>query len=136
MPFGSAEYGLAVELRRRILRLPLGLDFSAGELAVESDQHHLVAIQCGAAVGCLVLVGQGAEVKMRQVAVCESLQGSGIGALMVAESERMARELGFARMVLHARETAVGFYLRLGYACEGESFEEVGIPHRLMQKEL
>ncbi|MBL8040446.1 MAG: GNAT family N-acetyltransferase, partial [Chthonomonas sp.] len=68
--------------------------------------------------------------------VCESLQGSGIGALMVAESERMARELGFARMVLHARETAVGFYLRLGYACEGESFEEVGIPHRLMQKEL
>lgn len=125
-----------MELRRRILRLPLGLDFSPSDLGVESDHLHLVALQGGAAVGCLVLVGQGTNVKLRQVAVCESLQGSGIGALMVAESERKARELGFQRMVLHARESAVGFYLRLGYACEGEEFEEVGIPHRLMQKEL
>jgi predicted GNAT family N-acyltransferase len=39
-------------------------------------------------------------------------------------------------MILHARATAVPFYLRLGYTVVGEPFEEVGIPHRGMEKAL
>jgi len=39
-------------------------------------------------------------------------------------------------MVLHAREAAIPFYLRLGYELEGEPFTEVGIPHRRMVKLL
>jgi predicted GNAT family N-acyltransferase len=39
-------------------------------------------------------------------------------------------------MILHAREAAVPFYLKLGYALAGEPFEEVGIPHRAMEKTL
>jgi predicted GNAT family N-acyltransferase len=39
-------------------------------------------------------------------------------------------------MVLHARETAVPFYLKLGYEVVGGQFEEVGIPHFKMEKKL
>ena len=39
-------------------------------------------------------------------------------------------------MVLHARETAVGFYEKLGYKTSGDKFIEVTIPHFPMQKEL
>jgi predicted GNAT family N-acyltransferase len=38
--------------------------------------------------------------------------------------------------VLHARTGAEGFYLRLGYAKEGEPFEENTIPHIRMVKWL
>ena len=57
---------------------------------------------------------------MRQVAVVGDLQGQGIGTALVKRSEAMARELGFRRMILHARETAVAFYEKLGYTKVGE----------------
>lgn len=31
-------------------------------------------------------------------------------------------------------QTAVGFYEKAGYTCQGEAFLEVGIPHRYMEK--
>lgn len=134
---GSTAYADAVALRRRVLRLPLGLDFTADQLAAETADHHLAAHDGPALVGCLLLTdrGQGA-VQMRQVAVDPGRQRQGIGALLVRESERRARELGFTRMILHARETAVPFYERLGYACVGAPFVEVTIPHREMVKDL
>jgi predicted GNAT family N-acyltransferase len=76
------------------------------------------------------------QVKMRQVAVAATEQGRGVGSAMVAYSEEVAREKGFSTMVLHARRTAVPFYLRLGYTQEGDEFEEVTIPHYRMYKML
>jgi predicted GNAT family N-acyltransferase len=37
---------------------------------------------------------------------------------------------------MHARQSAVGFYQKLGYQIRGEEFEEVTIPHYEMQKQL
>ena len=39
-------------------------------------------------------------------------------------------------MVLHARQTAVPFYERLGYETYGEPFVEVTIPHIAMRMAL
>lgn len=55
---------------------------------------------------------------------------------MTIEFEREILKRGYARIYLHAREYAVGFYEKLGYECFGEPFTEVGIPHRHMQKFL
>ncbi|KXK56559.1 MAG: Histone acetyltransferase HPA2-like protein [Chlorobi bacterium OLB7] len=73
---------------------------------------------------------------MRQVAVAESAQRSGIGKAMVDFSEHFAREHGFSEITMHARETAVPFYLNLGYEIIGDRFEEVSIPHFKMRKEI
>ena len=43
---------------------------------------------------------------------------------------------GYEEIVLHARETALGFYQKLGYETEGDSFTEVGLPHSAMRKKL
>ena len=133
---GSPEYALAVALRHEVLRLPLGLAFTVEQLASESGSHHLAALdEQGRVLGCLMLTPRaGGEIQMRQVAVRPDQQGTGLGRALVAESEARARVLSFTRMMLHAREGAVGFYERLGYAVEGEPFVEVGIGHRLMAK--
>jgi ribosomal protein S18 acetylase RimI-like enzyme len=133
----SAAYDSLVELRREVLRRPLGLDFTAAQLAVEGGQLHLGAWDGERAVGCLALLMGGArEARMRQVAVAPDARGRGIGRLLVAESEAEARRRGAARMTLHARQSAVAFYERLGYRVEGEPFAEVGLPHRSMTKVL
>lgn len=73
---------------------------------------------------------------MRQVAVVRELRGQGIGKALVAYAEALARKLGYRRMILHARETAVGFYEKLGYSRVGDRFEEVTIAHWTMEKHL
>jgi predicted GNAT family N-acyltransferase len=134
---GSEAYAAAVALRARILRWPLGLDFTPQQLAAEAADTHLAAFAGDRLIGCLLLTKVNEdEVKMRQVAVEEAYRGQGVGSRLVAFSEQAARDQGFRTMVLHAREEAVPFYLRLGYAPVGEPFIEVTIPHREMRKAL
>ena len=132
----SDDYCRAVELRREILRLPLNLDFTPQELAAEDDQNHLVALLGDELVACLCLSTQGSIARMRQVAVATHWQGSGFGQEIVKESEHFARSLGCNEMILHARAHVIPFYERLGYRVDGQEFEEVCLPHRLMRKSL
>ncbi|MDX2065426.1 MAG: GNAT family N-acetyltransferase [Fimbriimonadaceae bacterium] len=136
IPMEGALYAQSVELRREVLRRPLGLDFSTAELAAEADERRCVAVVEDRVVGTLNLVRHGDAFKMRQVAVAPDAQGQGIGKRLVQFSEAVALRAGATRMVLHARETAVPFYLSLGYHIVDEPFEEVGIPHRRMVKAL
>jgi predicted GNAT family N-acyltransferase len=39
-------------------------------------------------------------------------------------------------MTMHARVSATGFYEKLGYEIRGEQFDEVTIPHYIMEKVL
>src|SRR5690348_3196872 len=104
---GSAEYEATVSLRRRVLREPLGLDFTRAELAAEAADYHLVANEDGALAACLILVPlESGAIKMRQVAVEPALQGRGIGRELVRFAEDFARERGFTRMTLNARTSA------------------------------
>jgi ribosomal protein S18 acetylase RimI-like enzyme len=133
----SAAYWATVDLRDSILRKPLGLRFEPEELEAEKDSRHIACYRGGRLVGCLVLRPiAGGDVRMRQVAVVTDLQGQGIGTALVKHAEALARKSGYCRIVLHARETAVPFYEKLGYSRIGNGFEEVTIPHWAMEKRL
>jgi predicted GNAT family N-acyltransferase len=133
----SPAYWATVALRESILRRPLGLLFSAEELAAERDSHHIACYRGERLMGCLVLCPvRDGEVRMRQVAVVAEVQGQGIGTALVKYSEALARKLGYRRMSLHARASAVRFYEKLGYSKIGEQFDEVTIPHWAMERLL
>lgn len=136
--FATPEFDEAVRLRTDVLRKPLGLVFTPEQLAGEYDQRHLGAYDAqGRLLGCLSLVPvDGQTWKMRQVAVAEAVQGSGVGKRLVGHSEALARSEGIRLITLHARETAVPFYQKLDYRVVGERFEEVGIPHYKMEKNI
>jgi len=134
---GTPEYAALVALRHEVLRRPLGLAFTREQLAAESGSFHFGCYSEGVLVGCLVLrpLPEGGA-QMRQVAVREEWQGRGVGQAMVGYAENRARELGLRVMVLHARESAVGFYQTLGYRTQGARFWEVTLPHWKMTKRL
>jgi predicted GNAT family N-acyltransferase len=137
LAFASPDYEESWRLRLRVLREPLGLRPSPEERDEESKLVHLGAFEGSRLVATLMLhaVGEG-RVRMRQVAVDFDRQRSGVGTKLVHFSEAVARARGFREMVLHARETAVPFYERLGYATYGEPFVEVTIPHVAMRMAL
>lgn len=137
--FNSPTYWAAVQLRREVLRFPLGLDFAGSELALEASQSHWVIEDGDEVVASATIVwpsDQQSPVKVRQVAVVDSLQGQGLGRKIMLACEQAAVERGSHSIALHARETAVPFYLSLRYGLVGEPFDEVGIPHRKMTKGL
>ncbi len=136
--FATPEYDESVALRHEVLRKPLGMEFFPEQLAMEWSDTHLAAFnEEGRMIAILLLTSLNSEeVKMRQVAVSPDQQGKGIGTQLVAASESVAKSAQFKKMTLHARETAVPFYLRLGYQKVGIKFEEVNIPHFKMEKIL
>ncbi len=137
--FATPSFDEALRLRYSVLRKPLGLDYEAEDIAKEFDSIHLGCYQNTTAELCGVLILKPLTetiVKMRQVAVHSDTQGRGVGTYLVNYSEDIARDLGFSRIELHAREAAVPFYKKLGYESAGPYFSEVGIPHLFMFKEL
>ncbi len=135
--FGSKEQKESIELRRKILRFPIGLDFNAEDLESENTQFHFAAFLDAKLVAVLIMVKYGQSVvKMRQVAVDDHLQGKGIGKALVLYSENWAIANQLSQIQLHARSNAVPFYKSMQYEIIGDQFLEVGIPHFKMQKML
>lgn len=134
---GTPEYQQMVKLREDILRRPLGMSFSADELDKEKDNLLMAAYEDDQMLGCCMLVEEEpGTVRLRQMAVVNDLQGKGIGKALMQFAENLARDRGFRKITMHARKNAVGFYEKMGYRKIGEEFNEITIPHYLMEKDL
>ena len=104
----------------------------------EDDAHafHALALLNGKPVGCGRFVAHGDEVKIGRMAVLPIFAPTASVARSCCFLMRIARERGYRHAVLHAQMTAEGFYLKNGYQPVGEVFEEAGIAHRRMEREL
>lgn len=131
------ELEWAFAIRRDVFVVEQGI---AEEL--EFDQRdaectHFLAFDRGAAVATARLRERTTRVhKVERVAVRATARGRGIGALLMDAIERHAGAVGVERLVLSAQESAIAFYARRGYLCEGDAFVEAGIRHRWMSREL
>lgn len=133
----TKEYQQMVDLRYQVLRKPLGLEFTPEELEKEKDDMLIAAFEDDVMLGCCLLTPTDAStVRLRQMAVRSGLQGKGIGRVLMQFAENLARDRGNKKLIMHARKSAVGFYEKLGYKTQGTEFEEVTIPHYIMEKQL
>lgn len=134
---GSHEYSQMVKLRDDILRKPLGLGFSEEELESEKNNMLIGAFDDDVMLGCCMLVEENPdEVRLRQMAVLNDLQGKGIGRALMNFAENLARDRGYKTISMHARHNVTGFYEKMGYKINGDQFIEITIPHYEMKKQL
>jgi len=134
---GSKEYEQMVQLRHLILRQPLGLSFSKEELEKEKDNILIGAFDEEEMLGCCMLTKiDDSTLQVRQMAVNNNLQGKGIGASIMSFAENLSRDKGYKKLIMHARNTAIGFYEKFGFKVKGGEFTEVNLPHHLMEKKL
>lgn len=133
--WGTPQYAQSIVLRTEILRKPLGLKFEINDIVKEINSMHFGVFDISNnIIACLVLQPFGNTLKLRQMAVFEKMQGKGVGSKLIVEVEEFITLQGFSSIYLHSRESAIGFYKKLGYKIEGNIFEEVGIPHYKMEK--
>lgn len=135
------RFGEVVDLCYDVLYRDYGIARDTDWLDAASRGEFVVAIaEDGPVVGVARLMPKPGEEsrQLRQVAVRPSLQGRGLGRLLVAELERLAASEGASSVWLNSRCTAYGFYKALGYRPIDPEFVSAltGIPHKLMRKEL
>ena len=115
------EYQRYYELRWKILRAPWNQPRGSEQDELEQTSNHLMVIDDHQAV-----IGVGrlhfntiSKAQIRYMAIATEQQRQGTGTLLLKALEDKAVELGAARIVLDAREHALGFYQKQGYELEG-----------------
>lgn len=132
-----ADMQRAYAIRRRVFieeqRVPEEVELDADD----AHAFHALAILDGVAIGCgRMLEHGGSEVKIGRMAVLPEFRKTGVGAHILRFLIERARTRGFRKAILHAQLTAEGFYLKEGFSPVGDVFDEAGIAHRKMEREL
>ena len=133
---GPDEVAAALRLRERVFSGEQGVRTEADRDGRDGEATHIVALEDGEVVGTCRLVFDGPVARLGRMAVEADLRGQGLGAALLEEAERYAREAGSERIDLHAQTPAIPLYARSGYVQRGKRFIEEGIPHVSMDKSL
>ena len=77
-------------------------------------------------------------VQLRGMATARPQQGTGLGAVLLDAGCQRHRDIGVALVWARARDAALAFYLRHGFAVEGEGFIDAAtqLPHHLVVRPL
>ena len=76
--------------------------------------------------------------QLKGMAVADELQGAGLGALLIEAGLALANERGAAIAWARARDSAMGFYERLGFVSTGDGFVDgpTAMPHHIVVRTL
>jgi predicted GNAT family N-acyltransferase len=102
--------------------------------AADAQSLHVLAEDAaGAPIGCARLLADG---HIGRVAVVQAWRGRGVGSALMLHLIDAARSRGVPHAIVNAQVDAIPFYERHGFVANGASFEEAGIPHRVMTRAL
>ncbi|HQW29466.1 MAG TPA: GNAT family N-acetyltransferase [Verrucomicrobiales bacterium] len=95
--------------------------------------HFLAVDTDGVPIGTARLLPDG---RIGRMAVMSRWRRCGVGRSLMMAVIKAARQQGKTEMHLHAQVHSIGFYESLGFEVCGEEFEEAGILHREMHRQL
>jgi predicted GNAT family N-acyltransferase len=121
-------------VRRRVF-----IDEQGVPEALEWDEHdrssvHALALNSlGTAIGTGRVLPDG---HIGRMAVLPAWRGLGVGAAILQRLLDVAASAGHPRAFANAQVSAIGFYERAGFVAAGPVFDDAGIPHRVMHRDL
>lgn len=136
---GDGELADAFEIRREVFVDEQDVDEDIEYDGRDDESIHFVITDTEtdipAGTARLRTTGDGTG-KPERVAVRQAYRDEGLGRRLMELIETEAREKGCERSLLHAQTHVIDFYRGLGYEVTSEEFEEAGISHVEMEKEL
>lgn len=137
-PQNPAEWQAYYQLRWQVLRAPWQQPKGSEQDELEQQSFHAAA---WTDQGEVVAVGRvhklnEQQAQVRYMAVSADWQGHGLGALVLQQLEQQALQWQIQQLVLNARESAAGFYRKLGYQYLEPAKALFGIAHDRYGKSL
>ena len=130
------ELAAALALREEVFVGEQGVIVAADRDGLDPEALQLVAVDGDVLGTCRMLIEPGGTARFGRLCVRASARGTGVGGLLLAEAEREARAGGARRIGMHAQTDALSLYRRAGFRPYGERFDEEGIEHLGMEKDL
>ena len=98
---------------------------------------HLLATHDGQPIGSARILLDGDTGKIGRVCVLPQARGTGLGAALIRAALDVLRvQPGITRAKLGAQTHALGFYEKLGFTAYGPVYDDAGIAHRDMTRDL
>ena len=120
-------------LRRRVFIEEQGVPREIEWDGRDGDARHVIAEVDGGAVGCGRILPGG---RIGRLAVLPPWRDRGVGRALLDALLDLARQDGLPDVHLHAQSAAIAFYQRAGFHPRGEPFDEAGIAHVDMHRDL
>lgn len=137
-PSSPDEMSIYYQIRFETLRKPWGQPEGSEKDETDADSiHALLYIDNTPAGVCRLHFNTADEAQIRYMGICNEFKGKGFGKLLMDYLENIAYTKGANKIILHAREKAMNFYLRQGYKTVEKSYLMWNeIQHYLMVKIL
>jgi ribosomal protein S18 acetylase RimI-like enzyme len=137
-PKTTSEWEEYYNLRYRILREPWKQPRGSERNEGDATGMHFGLYDSNQLLGILRLDSMEIGIsQIRFMAVETSNQGKGIGENLMLFAEEISKNRGDKKIILHAREIALGFYEKMGYQLIEKSHLLFGeIQHYLMEKNI
>lgn len=133
----TEDLDLCRALRRKVFIDEQGVPEEIEMDDLDGQALHLLLWQDGEAVGSARVQLMGKTGKIGRVCVLPVERGGGFGtALMRAAVDVLRAQPGLTRAQVGAQVQALGFYEKLGFAPQGDVYDEAGIPHQNMIRDL
>ncbi|OFI48349.1 GNAT family N-acetyltransferase [Floricoccus tropicus] len=134
----SKTYLDAVQIRNSVFVKEQGVPFT---LEIDDNEnfciHFILYTSLNVAVATLRLLPQNnGQVTLQRMAVLKEYRKLGYAKLLIQEALKFATSNGYSNIILHAQLPARDFYKKIGFDEFGQVFEEAGIKHISMKKEL
>jgi len=139
-PSTKEEFDKYYQLRWEVLRAPWGKPKGSEQDELENTSIHALMLDenNNALAVCRLNSTDNKQIgQVRFMGVNSTAQGKGYGAKIIYHIEQQAKKQGMHKIILHARENALEFYKRCGYAVVEKSYlmwDE--IQHYLMEKDI
>jgi len=138
-PVNSNDMNAYFHFRWKLLRAPWDQPIGSEKDEFEESAFHIMATDDQD-----IIVGVGrihptdtTTAQIRYMAVSPESRNQGVGSMIINALEYQARSENISKLVLNARDSAVGFYQQHNYQSTGKANTLYNrIPHTQMQKEL
>jgi len=131
------ELPAILALRHQVFCVEQGVPEDLDRDGRDREALHVVAV-CGPRIvgTCRLLRGSQGEWRLGRMAVAREWRGQGVGEAVLERAHAEAARAGARRIVLAAQVAVRPFYARRGYVAWGEEFEDAGIAHVAMARDL
>lgn len=142
------QYQHALKLRDDVLRKPLGLSIYNEDLSAEQSAWHFGMFSeeySDQPLAYLCILHQGLSPQnhhgdlhctLKQMAVATNHQGRGLGKDLINLVLAVLKKRGICIVDLSARENAMKFYGKQGFELSSPAFNQLGLKHFRMSKQL
>ncbi len=131
------DYAPCVALRRAVFIEEQGIAEADEIDSLDDHAVHLLATDGDTPVGTARLLFDGEIGKIGRICVLSSHRGTGLGKALVEAGVAHLKTLpGITKAKLGSQDHAIGFYEKLGFEAYGPFYDDAGIPHRDMMKDL